>query len=279
LQGRNPSGRHATLALGAAAGWLAYEAAWREPRRLVVRREELALPGWPAELDGYTVALVADLHAGAGHMTLARVASVVDEVAGLHADLVLLLGDYLDSTWLGRGRAAPAAVARQLGRLGGAVAVLGNHDWRASGAQMGRALEGAGLRVLENAAVPVGRGVWVAGTAEYRFRVPDVAAAVGAAPPDAAVLLMIHDPDLFPEVPSRVALTVAGHLHGGQVNLPLLRRLMLPTRYGERYLAGHVVETGRHLYVSAGLGTSGLPIRLLRPPEVPLLRLRHAAGA
>ena len=54
-----------------------------------------------------------------------------------------------------------------------------------------------------------------------------------------------------------MALSVAGHLHGGQVNLPLIRRAMLPTRYGERYLAGHVVEGGRHLYVSAGLGTSG----------------------
>jgi predicted MPP superfamily phosphohydrolase len=90
--------------------------------------------------------------------------------------------------------------------------------------------------------------------------------------------VMIHDPDLFPRIPSRVALTVAGHLHGGQVNLPLLRRAMLPTRYGERYLAGHVVEGGRHLYVSAGLGTAGLPVRLRRRPEVPLLRLRRAAG-
>ena len=80
-------------------------------------------------------------------------------------------------------------------------------------------------------------------------------------------------------MPSRVALTVAGHLHGGQVNVPVLRRALLPTRYGERYLAGHVVEDGRHLYVSAGLGTSGLPVRLLRPPEIPLLRLGARAEA
>ena len=70
-----------------------------------------------------------------------------------------------------------------------------------------------------------------------------------------------------------MALTVSGHLHGGQVNVPLLRRAVLPTRFGERYLAGHVVERGRHLYVSAGVGTAGLPLRLRRPPEVPVLRL------
>jgi predicted MPP superfamily phosphohydrolase len=128
--------------------------------------------------------------------------------------------------------------------------------------------------VLENAAVEAAPGVWVGGTAEYRYRAPDVGATLAQVPPDAAVLLMIHDPDLFPSVPPRVSLTVAGHLHGGQVNVPLLRRILLPTRYGDRYLAGHVVEDGRHLYVSAGLGTSGLPVRLFRPPELPVLRLR-----
>jgi predicted MPP superfamily phosphohydrolase len=222
------------------------------------------------------VALVSDIHAGAGHMTAARVDAVVDAVAALDADVVLLVGDYLDSTWLGRGRAQPVRVARQLARLEGAVAVLGNHDWRAAGYAMKRALEDAGVPVLENAARELRPGLWVGGAAEYRFRVPNVSATLAAAPRDAAVLLMIHDPDLFPQVPERVSLTVAGHLHGGQVNVPLLRRVMLPSRFGERYLAGHVVEDGRHLYVSAGLGTSGLPVRLRRPPEIPLLVLRSA---
>jgi len=241
-----------------------------------VRPEVLPLPRWPAALDGYTVALVSDLHAGAGHMTPARVGAVVDAVIAAEPDLVLLLGDYLDSTWLGRGRARPEEVAEQLARLPNTAAVLGNHDWRAVGPAMGRALEAAGIPVLENAAREVARGLWVAGTAEFRYRTPDVAATLAEVPDDAAVLLMIHDPDLFPWVPTRVALSAAGHLHGGQVNVPILRRAMLPTRYGERYLAGHVIEDGRHLYVSAGLGTSGLPLRLRRPPEVPLLRLSRA---
>ena len=91
-------------------------------------------------------------------------------------------------------------------------------------------------------------------------------------------MLATHDPDVFPDVPDRVALTLAGHLHGGQVNVPILRRAVLPTRYGERYLAGHIVEEGRHMYVSSGLGTAGLPLRLRRPPEVPLLRLTSRVG-
>jgi predicted MPP superfamily phosphohydrolase len=121
--------------------------------------------------------------------------------------------------------------------------------------------------------VPVREGLWVAGVADARHRFPDLDAALAKPPPDAAILLACHDPDLFPRVPRRVALTVSGHLHGGQVDLPGLRRMVAPSYFGDRYLAGHVVEGGRHLYVSTGLGSSRLPVRFRRLPEVPLLVL------
>jgi uncharacterized protein len=278
--GRSHDGRgrvgFVAAALGVAAGALAYRAAWHEPRRLICPEVPLALPRWPPELDGLRVALVADLHAGAGHMTLARLAAIVDEVMRLDADLHLLLGDFLDSTRLGDGRARVRDVAREVARLPRSAAVLGNHDWRAAGPAMGWALRDAGVPLLENEAIEVRPQLWVAGLACVRHRFPDLAAALREPPPDAAVLLAVHEPDVFPEVPARVDLTVSGHLHGGQINVPMLRRAWLPTRFGERYLAGHVVERGRHLYVSAGIGTAGLPLRLRRPPEVPVLRLTAA---
>ena len=169
-------------------------------------------------------------------------------------------------------------VARELARIPRAVAVLGNHDWRAAGPAMGWALRDAGVRLLENEAVAVRDGLWVAGMADPRHRFTDLEAALEeAAARMPRSCWPSHDPDVFPDVPDRVALTVAGHLHGGQVNVPILRRAVLPTRYGDRYLAGHVVEGGRHLYVSAGLGTAGLPLRLRRPPEVPVLRSQPRA--
>jgi uncharacterized protein len=268
--------RWKAAALGAAAGVLGYRAAWREPRSLLTPEVPLALPRWPSELDGLRVALVADAHAGAGHMTRARLAWVVDRMLALDADIYLLLGDFLDSTPLGHGRARVRDVAREMARLPRSIAVLGNHDWRAAGPMMGWALREAGVPVLENDAVPVRDGLWVAGLADTRHRFPDLEAALRKPPEDAAVLLATHDPDVFPDVPNRVTLTLAGHLHGGQVNVPILRHAVLPTRYGDRYLAGHVIEEGRHLYVSAGFGTAGLPLRLRRPPEVPVLRLTPA---
>jgi len=125
--------------------------------------------------------------------------------------------------------------------------------------------------------VPVRAGLWVAGVSDTRHRSADLEAALRDAPQDAALVLATHDPDVFPDVPERVALTVAGHLHGGQVNVPILRHAVLPSRFGDRYLAGHVVEHGRHLYVSTGLGTAGMPVRLCRPPELPVLTLRARA--
>ena len=238
---------------------------------------ELALPRWPAALDGLRLLLFSDLHAGAGYMTPARVAAVVDRAVALDADVCLLLGDYLDSTGLGQGRARVREVAAELARIPRALAVLGNHDWRAAGPAMGWALRDAGVRVLENEAVPVRDGLWVAGAADTRHRSADLEAALRDAPQDAALVLATHDPDVFPDVPERVALTVAGHLHGGQVNVPILRHAVLPSLYGDRYLAGHVIEHGRHLYVSTGLGTAGMPVRLRRPPELPVLTLRARA--
>jgi predicted MPP superfamily phosphohydrolase len=130
--------------------------------------------------------------------------------------------------------------------------------------------------VLENEALRAG-DVWLAGVEDTRHRSPDVEEALGAVPDGAPVILLSHDPDLFPKVPDRVALTVSGHLHGGQVGVPLVRRRFIPSRFGERYARGHVVEDGRHLYVTAGFGTTGWPVRLLAPPEVVILRLTAAA--
>jgi uncharacterized protein len=106
-----------------------------------------------------------------------------------------------------------------------------------------------------------------------------VSRALTGVPDDGAVLLLSHDPDVFPIVPARVALTLSGHTHGGQVGIPYLRRPFVPSHHGERYVQGHVVEGGRHLYVTSGLGTSGIPVRLLRPPEVVILTLRAPSAA
>ena len=83
----------------------------------------------------------------------------------------------------------------------------------------------------------------------------------------------MHEPDIFPRVPPRVALTLAGHTHGGQIVLPFICRRCDPSKYGARFAYGHIVEQGRHMIVSGGLGSSMVPVRLGVPPEIVLIEL------
>jgi uncharacterized protein len=206
-----------------------------------------------------------------------RVARAVDREG---PDLVALLGDYVDDEAAFAQAVDPAAVAAALARIRaplGRVAVLGNHDWRTGGEFVRGALRDAGVTVLENEARQLRSArvpLWVAGLADPTERMPDVASALLDVPEEAALIVVSHDPDLFPSVPERVALMVSGHTHGGQVDVPLVRKRVIPSLFGDRFSAGHVVERGRHLYVTRGVGTSSWPIRFRSRPEVVLLTLR-----
>jgi predicted MPP superfamily phosphohydrolase len=273
--------RRAPLKLGTALAAAAGAYALVEPSRLKVRRLEVASDRWPEALDGLRVGAVSDLHAGAPHVDERKLARVVDRLNDEEPDLIALLGDYSDPTVKGGAEpVAPEAVAERLAGLNnqlGIFAVLGNHDWVHHGSRVPRALRHAGIEVLENDAVAIehrGAVLWVAGLADSSTRRPDATAALAMVPKGQALIALTHDPDLFPQVRDRAALTLAGHTHGGQLSVPLLRRLVAPTSRG--YVQGLMTEAGGHLYVSRGVGTAHLPVRLNAPPEVVLLTLRSA---
>ena len=147
-------------------------------------------------------------------------------------------------------------------------------------------LEARGIPVMENDVLRLtqdGRPFWLAGLGDQNAfyiqqdwsGVDDLPGTLAKVSDDAPVILLAHEPDIFPEVPARVSLTLSGHTHGGQVRL-LGWSPVTPSHYGNRYAYGHVVEGGRHLIVSGGLGVSGLPVRFGVPPEVVLVELGHA---
>lgn len=283
--------RHPRASTGRAVGGLVAVAAvavvaeaLAEPRRLRVRRAELRLVGWPQRLDGLRVVLLGDLHAGAPGVSLAAVLRLVTRVRSLCPELVLLAGDSMADVYGGR-HLDPSDVAAALSGLAvGApvVGVLGNHDWYAGGNRVRSALESAGLRTLENEAEPVtvrGGPLWVAGVADLWERHPSVDAALAGVPHGEPVLMLTHNPDAVVDVPPppRVALTLAGHTHGGQVALfgrPLHR---ISPSTGNRWVAGSYIAGGRPLYVTSGVGTSLLPIRFGVVPEIAMLTLRGLA--
>jgi len=255
-------------------------ALWWEPGHVRVREVELAVPRWRPEHAGLRVAVLTDLHVGSPYHGIATLRRIVALTNAARPDLVLVPGDVVIQGVLG-GKFVPpeesAEVLRGLRAPLGVYAVLGNHDWWLDGPRVARALRSAGIPVLEDTAVRVtarGKPFWVAGVSDFWEGAHYVPGALRPVSDDAPVLLFTHNPDVFPLVPARVSLTVAGHTHGGQVNLPLVGRPMVPSRYGQRYAAGLVVEGGRHLFVATGTGTSILPVRFRVPPEVVVLVLR-----
>lgn len=233
----------------------------------------LAVPGWPAGLAGLRVALVSDVHAGGPWMDVARVREVVGRVVAARPDLVLLLGDALADVAFGR-RLDPQPVAEALAGLtaaGPVVSVLGNHDWSVDGEAVRDALQEQGVPVLEEQAVPVLDGrLWLAGVGDLWTRSPSVPAALASVPAGAPTVLLTHNPDVVLDVPAHVPLVVAGHTHGGQITVRGRPLHTISRTQGNRWTAGWYPD--ERLYVSAGVGSSTLPLRTVTP-EVPVLVL------
>jgi predicted MPP superfamily phosphohydrolase len=207
----------------------------------------------------------------------------VDSTNAARPDLICLLGDFVTKGVMGGKFVPPEPIAAELARLraaAGVVAVLGNHDRAFDGSRVARALVGVGIRVLEDTAARISTPsgpLWVAGVSDLWTAPHDIKRALSFVTDSVApVILITHNPDIFPRVPERVAITLAAHTHGGQVRLPILGAPIVPSRYGQRYAAGHVIEANRHLFVSTGIGTSFLPIRIGVPPTVFVLTLRQA---
>lgn len=267
-----------------------------EPRFLLnVQRHEVRPDTWPTGTR-LRVAALSDPHLGEPYMPLDRWAEIVDTTNALQPDLVVLLGDYPAGHRLLTRSVAMADFARVSGGLRarlGVYAILGNHDWWADEAaqlvghgpvRVQRLLERHGIHVLHNDAVKVSNGAapfWLMGLGDQlalhnprglHAGLDDLAGTLARLDDDAPAILLAHEPDVFALVPRRVALTLSGHTHGGQVRL-LGYSPIVPSEYGNRYAYGHIVEDGRHLVVSGGLGCSTLPVRIGVPPEITLVEL------
>jgi hypothetical protein len=254
------------------AGW----AFWLEPASLVVSEERITVR---RPFRGTVrIAILTDLHVGSPFNRVSKLRDTVSRTNAARPDVICILGDLVIQGVIGGRFVPPEEIAAELARLsapGGVIAVLGNHDGWFDHDRVQAALEQNGVSVLEERArrldTPAGP-IWFAGISDLWTGRHDVAAALRPVTDEnLPVILLTHNPDIFPIVPGRVMLTLAGHTHGGQVRIPLIGRPIVPSQFGQRFAAGHIVEGGRHLYVATGLGTSILPVRFRVPPTIALL--------
>lgn len=264
-----------------------------------VTRYRLKPSGWTDGLK-LRICALADFHACEPWMSMPRLQSICEQANSLDADIILLLGDYVSGMRLVSDYVHSTDWSRALASLQaplGVHAVLGNHDYwedltyqkdpRSENIAI-RALRGAGIGTYVNDAVRLekgGRPFWIAGLGDQLALLPgsaygrsslagidDLHGTLSKVTDDAPVLLMAHEPDIFPRVPDRVSLTLCGHTHGGQINI-LGWRPGSASAGSRRYPVGHFCEEDRDMIVSKGLGCSIIPVRFGAWPEILLIDL------
>lgn len=248
-------------------------AAQQAPR---VTPYQVAIPGLSRPL---RIVQLSDTHYHPLEMPELRLRRIVAQMNALKPDLFVLSGDYVSgepSQWtdadLRRAIEPFAALRAPLG----VYAVLGNHDGPAESRVV---FADTGVQLLVNKIVDIGplRIIGVDDLLRGNSAVRALRRMAGAAPADKPIIVLTHEPDFYQYLPPRGILHLAGHTHGGQINLPFISPPML-SDFNAAHIRGLFREAGNTLIVNSGVGTSVLPIRINMPPEITLITLLPAPG-
>jgi predicted MPP superfamily phosphohydrolase len=241
---------------------------------------EFTIASLPPALDGFTIALASDVHSSI-FMTKREMDKYVSLLNGMNADLIVIPGDFVSSF---TDEVYPFAEAFSALRAPyGVFGVMGNHDFYAGDPErVAREVNDCGVRMLRNDHVTISKGaaqfellgvddVGGPGQAKEKMRI----ARIGSNP-DLPQILLCHRPYFLPQASEhKVDLMLSGHTHGGQIVLGSLGKMYLtPAAMASPYIWGTYRHNATAMYVSRGIGTVGLPIRINCPPELTRIVLR-----
>ncbi len=271
--GRFLIGASAVAAIGSAEGL------FLEPRNLVAEHIDIRLARLPQEFHGFRIAQISDIHFGP-YMGKAGLERALQLARSFRPDLLALTGDFVSHPFGGSNGPIGAHYAEPCADVLAAVtgipvlAILGNHDHWNNAAIVEGALQDRGIPVLRNRSIPLERGhnrIWVAGIDDALVEAADLDKALHDAFRNH--LLLAHEPD-FADYAARfpVDLQLSGHSHGGQVRLPGIGALILPT-LARKYPIGLNRVGSLQVYTNRGLGVINPPVRFYCPPEVTFVTL------
>ncbi len=255
------------------SGW----AIWVERKLVQIRRLDVHIANLPPELEGYTIAQLSDIHVGSFDPK-ERALEWAAMTNALAPDLAVVTGDLVTS---GNGfyRDAADAIAA-LRAKDGVFVITGNHDLHDDD-ELVRLINERGPLVLTNDSRIIRRGtaeLVIAGMDAWHAGPADVKRVLSDRPPGAPTVLLCHYPTAFEaSVEAGVDLLLTGHTHGGQLGVPFLSEQLNFARLTNQRSRGPVYSGKTLMYVNAGLGTTGPPMRLAVPPEIALFTLRRAA--
>jgi len=250
-----------------------------EPNTLKVRKVIIESPYWTQA--PLKIGLMSDLHIGGRHVYPPRVNKIVDLMNVEEPDIILLAGDYVNSHEPKSERRKTEndtinwghAILGDLNAPLGVYAVLGNHDLLYGAKVVQANMEAQGIEFVDNRASVIADRLCLFGIADEQFGKPTDDGYYNC-PVNFPILGLMHNPDSFFRVPTRTALMVAGHSHGGQINIPIIGRRMAPIKVDKRYAYGLNSVGDTPVFVTAGIGMSIIAARFRAPPEIVLIELR-----
>jgi uncharacterized protein len=245
-----------------------------------IKEVDFPIPGLHPDLEGLRIGQLTDLHVSPW-LTVRDAGRAVDMLNELKphltlvtGDLITQIGDPLDET------------IRELSRLradAGILGCLGNHE-RYARCEDYTAIQSAkyGMEMLRDQARVLRFGAAslnIAGVDFQRYMHHEnyLADSEKLVVPGAANILLSHNPDVFPvAVQKGYDAVISGHTHGGQITVEMFNQTLNMARFVTPFVAGLYRLDGRSCYVSAGIGTIAVPVRIGAPPEITLLRLKRA---
>lgn len=242
-----------------------------EPNKLEVNHYTIQ----DSELRGLKIVFASDFHIKPHQQR--RLETIVNLINTENPDLVLSVGDFVSGH--SENMTMPIEnIAKELGKVKskyGFYTTLGNHDGWYSISEITEALETNSIKVLANENIAIktnNKTVYIAGVEDLMTGSPNIYEALDGV--KSPVILLTHNPDLFPKVSKNVNLTLAGHTHCGQIRIPLLGPICTGSKFGDKYSRGLIEENGKKLITTKGIGTSILPLRFNCIPEIIVIEFK-----
>jgi len=225
------------------------------------------------------IVFLSDVHIGGFHVPAKRVDTIVTRVNELDPDMVLITGDFVNghdsrethdakfNTEISKGLSSLSKLQADHG----VFATIGNHDVWYDARFIRDHLVSSGVSVLDNEAKNIGDDFCIVGLADHDTQREDISAFSKCH--NKTIIAMMHSPDSFQYLRSDTSLALAGHTHGGQINIPFIGRRITATSAGRKYAYGLLDFNGIPTFVTAGIGTSILPARFRAAPEIVVIEL------
>lgn len=249
-----------------------------EPNIFLSTPQQLDIPNWNKDLNEFKIVLISDIHLETRFVDMKKLNEIVNVTNKNNPDLIVICGD-LDTKAIKHTKYTTTEVANSLKNLKskyGTYAVMGNHDYEHKEAVY-EIYEKANVKLLKNQDDYINvnnNKIRIVGLEDIWFKKSDPQKIIGKDNKNIPTIVLAHNPDYFPQIPNNVSITLCGHTHGGEIVFPFVGAFFVPSKYGNRYRSGHIIENGKHLFVSRGIATLGFG-RFLSPAEINILDI-HA---